>query len=52
MKPKAIRYGWATCPDANLYSDIDETLYLPAGPFRTDSYPLSTHGVRFPLNTK
>ena len=32
-KPIAVRYGWATIPDVNLFN-ADE---LPASPFRTDS---------------
>ena len=31
-KPVAVRYGWATVPDVNLYNKED----LPASPFRTD----------------
>ncbi|MEY4488314.1 MAG: hypothetical protein RIQ79_822 [Verrucomicrobiota bacterium] len=33
--PVAVRYGWANCPDVNLYNDAG----LPASPFRTDSQP-------------
>ncbi|MEK6793728.1 MAG: sialate O-acetylesterase [Spirochaetota bacterium] len=33
--PVAVRYGWANNPDVSLYN----TAYLPASPFRTDSWP-------------
>jgi sialate O-acetylesterase len=32
-RPVAVRYGWASVPDCNLYNSAD----LPASPFRTDS---------------
>ncbi|MEI8044614.1 MAG: hypothetical protein WCL11_24600, partial [Verrucomicrobiota bacterium] len=31
--PVAVRYGWANCPDVNLFNKAG----LPATPFRTDS---------------
>jgi sialate O-acetylesterase len=34
-KPVAVRYGWATNPDCNLYNQAG----LPASPFRTDDWP-------------
>lgn len=37
-KPVAVRYGWADCPDVNLYNAED----LPASPFRTDDFPMIT----------
>ena len=33
--PVAVRYAWANNPAANLYNKA----YLPACPFRTDSWP-------------
>lgn len=44
--PLAVRYGWSDNPaQANLVNSAD----LPASPFRTDAWPLSTAGVRFEL---
>ncbi len=40
--PVAVRYAWADHPDVNLVDDSD----LPALPFRTDDWPLSTAGQR------
>ncbi len=37
-KPVAVRYAWAANPTCNLYNGAG----LPAGPFRTDNFPLST----------
>jgi sialate O-acetylesterase len=37
-KPIAVRYGWADYPVVNLWNKDG----LPASPFRTDSFPLST----------
>ena len=37
-EPVAIRYGWATVPEVNLFNREG----LPASPFRTDDYPLTT----------
>ncbi|MBL9136551.1 MAG: hypothetical protein JNK85_11810 [Verrucomicrobiales bacterium] len=36
--PVAVRYGWADFPVVNLYN-LDG---LPASPFRTDNFPIST----------
>ncbi len=36
--PIAVRYAWADNPTCNLYNGAD----LPASPFRTDDFPLST----------
>lgn len=36
--PVAVRYAWADNPDADLYNKEN----LPASPFRTDDWPLST----------
>ncbi|MBN1900334.1 9-O-acetylesterase [Candidatus Sumerlaeota bacterium] len=33
-EPVAVRYGWAACPECNLYNKEG----LPASPFRTDSW--------------
>jgi sialate O-acetylesterase len=35
-KPVAVRYAWGNSPLCNLYSNAG----LPAGPFRTDDFPL------------
>lgn len=40
--PVAVRYAWADHPEVNLVDDAD----LPALPFRTDDWPLSTAGKR------
>jgi sialate O-acetylesterase len=37
-RPVAVRYGWADCPDCNLYNKAG----LPASPFRTDDWPAVT----------
>jgi sialate O-acetylesterase len=37
-EPKAVRYGWADNPEVTLYN----TEGLPATPFRTDDWPLTT----------
>lgn len=37
-KPVAVRYGWADCPVVNLWNQAG----LPATPFRTDAFPLTT----------
>ncbi|PYM16018.1 MAG: sialate O-acetylesterase [Verrucomicrobia bacterium] len=37
-KPVAVRYGWADYPVVNLFSREG----LPASPFRTDDFPLTT----------
>jgi sialate O-acetylesterase len=39
-EPAAVRYGWADNPSANLYNRAG----LPASPFRTDDWPLTTAG--------
>jgi len=36
--PVAVRYGWANYPVVNLYNKAG----LPASPFRTDDFPLTT----------
>jgi len=36
--PVAVRFGWADCPVVNLWNKDG----LPASPFRTDDYPLTT----------
>lgn len=40
--PVAVRYAWSDHPDVNLIDDAE----LPAHPFRTDDWPLSTAGKR------
>lgn len=37
--PVAVRYGWADNPDCNLYNGAG----LPASPFRTDNWQLTTY---------
>jgi sialate O-acetylesterase len=37
-KPVAVRYGWAAYPVVNLWNAED----LPASPFRTDTFPITT----------
>ncbi|MCX8155007.1 MAG: sialate O-acetylesterase [Verrucomicrobiae bacterium] len=37
-KPVAVRYGWANFPEGNLWNKNG----LPASPFRTDDFPLTT----------
>ncbi|MDB6111192.1 MAG: Sialic acid-specific 9-O-acetylesterase [Pedosphaera sp.] len=41
-KPVAVRYGWADCPVVNLWNRDG----LPASPFRTDDFPLTTAGKK------
>ncbi len=38
--PVAVRYGWSDIPKCNLANDAG----LPASPFRTDNWPLTTEG--------
>jgi sialate O-acetylesterase len=41
-KPVAVRYGWADCPVVNLWNKDG----LPASPFRTDDFPMTTAGKK------
>ncbi|EIP96784.1 protein of unknown function (DUF303) [Opitutaceae bacterium TAV1] len=41
--PVAVRYAWADNPTCNLYNGDG----LPASPFRTDDFPLSTVNSRY-----
>jgi sialate O-acetylesterase len=41
-KPIAVRYGWADCPEVNLWNKDG----LPASPFRTDDFPMTTAGKK------
>lgn len=41
-KPLAVRYAWADNPDATLYNKA----HLPAVPFRTDNWPLTTENAK------
>lgn len=41
--PTAVRYAWADNPTVNLYNGAG----LPAAPFRTDTFPLSTAEAKF-----
>ncbi len=43
-EPVAVRYAWADNPTANLRGENG----LPAVPFRTDNFPLSTAGKTYP----
>lgn len=43
-EPVAVRYAWADNPTANLWGKIG----LPAVPFRTDDFPLTTAGKLLP----
>jgi len=38
IQPVAVRYGWADCPVVNLWNKDG----LPATPFRTDDFPMTT----------
>jgi sialate O-acetylesterase len=40
-KPIAVRFAWRNVPLPNLYNSAE----LPASPFRTDDWPLTTQGV-------
>lgn len=42
-QPIAVRYAWADNPTANLYNAAG----LPASPFRTDDFPLTTKNAHF-----
>lgn len=42
-KPVAVRYAWAQNPWCNLYNGAG----LPAGPFRTDDFPLTSLKKRY-----
>jgi len=44
-QPAAVRYAWANNPDINLVNGAD----LPAGPFRTDDWPMDNHSL--PIKT-
>jgi sialate O-acetylesterase len=41
--PVAVRYGWAMNPTCNLYN----TAGLPASPFRTDDFPISSQTTTY-----
>jgi len=43
-KPVAVRYGWGTNPECNLYNKEG----LPASPFRTDDWPGITKDTMAP----
>ncbi len=40
--PKEVRYAWQSNPEATLFNGAG----LPAGPFRTDNWPLKTESAR------
>lgn len=43
-QPVAVRYGWKNYPVVNLFNKTQDgkTFALPASPFRTDDFPLTT----------
>ena len=41
--PVAVRYAWADNPTCNLYNKAG----LPAAPFRTDDFPLTSLAGRY-----
>ncbi len=41
-KPVAVRYGWLAFPTGNLWNKDG----LPASPFRTDSFPITTQDAK------
>lgn len=41
--PVAVRYAWQSNPQANLFNAVG----LPAAPFRTDDFPLTTQNAKF-----
>lgn len=43
-QPAAVRYGWLDNPSQ---SNLVDATGLPATPFRTDDWPLSTAGARY-----
>lgn len=42
-QPVAVRFGWSDTAQPNLINSAG----LPASPFRTDDFPLGSHGVYF-----
>jgi sialate O-acetylesterase len=38
LEPVAVRYGWSDFPIVNLWNKNG----LPASPFRTDAFPMTT----------
>jgi sialate O-acetylesterase len=40
-RPVAVRYGWSDFPVVNLFNKDG----LPASPFRTDDFPLTTRKI-------
>jgi len=44
-QPVAVRYAWAQNPFCNLYNGAG----LPAGPFRTDDFPLPSKNKKYAL---
>ncbi|MBC2602609.1 sialate O-acetylesterase [Puniceicoccus vermicola] len=42
-QPVAVRYNWADNPSGNLYNQAG----LPAHPFRTDDFPLTTEKAKY-----
>lgn len=47
-KPLAVRYGWSNWTEANLFNNAG----LPASPFRTDNFKLSTDGIYYPIKIR
>lgn len=44
-QPVAVRYGWANNPNVNLYNGAG----FPAGPFRSDDFPIKTQNGKYGL---
>lgn len=42
-EPVAVRYSWSNNPDGNLYNSLG----LPAAPFRTDTWKLTTEDAKY-----
>jgi sialate O-acetylesterase len=42
-KPVAVRYNWSSNPEGNLFNEAG----LPAAPFRTDDWKLTTVGKKY-----
>ena len=47
-EPVAVRYGWYYCPVVNLWNKDG----LPASPFRTDDFPITTQPKKAPVGPR